>query len=96
MSKIIQKSTHVLTHIVVDTVGITSNCNTISFENYGTQRAKISIPVAGADYNYIVSGMTKVFGGLPDTLVQDVFDVDFDAVAGAGMNIVKETIEIIE
>lgn len=96
MSKISKKSTHVPTHIIVDAAELTSNCNTISFENYGNTAAKIYTN-ANPDYNYLTPGMTKIFGGLPDVLVQDTFDIVFDVgAASKGINIMKEYINIIE
>jgi hypothetical protein len=95
MSQIKFKTTHVPSHLTVNAAAITSNCNSISFENYGSINAKIYIN-GSADYNYLVAGMTKVYGDNPNSLVQDSFAIVFDAGVGAGINISKESINVIE
>ena len=88
-------------NFTIDTNSIPSNCNTITFDNYGTTNCKIYFndPESShlGDYIILQAGKMVIFGNKHDFVVYDKFDVEFIAGEGLinGMNIIRETIMLL-
>ena len=85
------KSHYSFHKIAVDTTGITSNCNTISFINKGTGILYVKT-TDNANLLQINSLETITFGGRIEGIVSDTFDVTFETGFTNNLQIVKETI----
>ena len=88
-------------NISVDENSIQSNCNTITFDNYGSSNCRIYFNDDASDHlgDYIVlqAGKVLILGNRPDIIIQDEFDVVFTAGDGLmnGLNIIRETIMLL-
>lgn len=97
---ITHKSTYAASNVIVDTNSVASACNTITFDNYGDDDCKVYIndtahAHTGA-FMMIKAGKSIDLGGSIDSLVNDVFDFVFmNAVASKGVNIIKETYQLL-
>jgi len=98
--KITHKTTYTPENYYVDTNGITSNCNTIIFDNYGEDDAEVFIndtnnTLSGWRF-YLKAGVAIRLGGLKDSICQDTFNIRFlGAGAAKGINVIRETFEIL-
>ena len=85
------KSHYFFQKIAVDTTGITSNCNTISFINKGNGTLYIKT-TANANLLPINALETITFGGRIEGIVSDTFDITFETGFTNNLQIIKETI----
>jgi uncharacterized protein (DUF1697 family) len=91
---ITHKSTYTCVNVAINTAGIASNCNSITFDNAGDADAKIFM----ASGNVILkAGKSIDLGQRVETIIMDTFSVEFIPAAGAVqlVNIIRETFQIL-
>ena len=98
--KISHKSTHRAENITADSQNITSNCNTISFSNCGSDDCKIYFNDAflnhPEEYYFLRSGTILRLGNLVESIVQDTYDIVFMNASGKTQRvcIIRETFQL--
>ena len=94
---ITHKSQFVPLTITTDTANIAgSGYHSILFDNFGEQDAKIFFSYSDTEYFLLKAGESIVLGGRdPQIELADAFAVEFDALADAGINILRERIMVI-
>lgn len=98
---ILYKTVYSAEHIYDDTNDVGSNCNTITFSNYGETDCDVFIN--DTDHQHldgnglrVPAGETISLGGRKDSIIQDVFDMAFirnDLLRG--VNVIRETYAIL-
>ncbi len=94
---ITHKSSYTCINVVIDTSGIVSNCNSICFDNAGNVDAKIHINFPTGGYILLKSGKSIDLGQRIETIIMDVFKIEFPIVSsGQCVNVTRETFQILD
>jgi hypothetical protein len=94
------RSTYSFGNVIGNTNDIASDCNTITFDNFGDDDCQIFVNDLAhehtGDFLLLKAGKSIDLGGNVDSVVKDKFDIVFVGLsANSGVNIIKETYQLL-
>jgi hypothetical protein len=86
-------------HVDADTNSIASDCDAMTFDNYGSQDVNIYSNdighIHGTDYIILKPGKSITLGNNPSAILLDIYDIVFSGSGLKGCNLMKETYQIL-
>lgn len=94
--KVTHKSRYNCRSVEADTAQyITTNCNTITFDNVGDDDATITCDFEPENYFFLPAGKSVTLGGRKDSILVDNFSILFaDLAANKKVNVIKEIYQL--